>query len=185
MLCLVCHRVGPSSVCRECRLTLRLAPDRLLGDGVRLIAAFEHTGAARELVHHLKYRGLTDYADLVATVLAPRVPVLPLVPVPRAVSRRLRYGIDPSLVLAKRLSALTGAPVLPLLEPPLHTRRRAGGDHRSRVPSFRIRGRVPAHVVLVDDVVTTGATLEAALRSLPPDQVQSVIAANAVPARSR
>lgn len=185
MVCLVCHRLDPSSVCRDCRLTLRPAPDRLLGEGVRLIAAFEHTGAARELVLHLKYRGLTDYADLVAALLAPRLPVLPLVPVPRALSRRVRYGIDPSRVLAAKISALIGAPVVHLLEPPLHSRRRAGGNHRREVPPFRIRRRVPGAVLLVDDVVTTGATLESAVSSLGSDQVRSVIAANAVPVARR
>ena len=180
MLCLVCHRVDRSSVCGQCRLTLRPAPDRLLGNGVRLIAAFEHTGAARELVHHLKYRGLIDYADLVAAMLAPRIPNLPLVPVPRVFSRRLKYGLDPARVLATRLSVLTGAPVIPLLRPPLHTRRRAGGDHRWRVPPFRLRGTVPAAVLVVDDVVTTGATFDSAVHSLGPDRVRTVIAANAV-----
>lgn len=185
MLCLVCHRVDRSSLCIECRLTLRPVPDRLLDDGIRLIAAFEHAGAARELVHHFKYRGLTDYGDLVAAMLAPRIPRLPLVPVPRALSRRLKYGLDPARVLATKLSLLTGAPVLALLEPPFHTRRRAGGDHRWQVPPFRLRGPIPASVLVVDDVVTTGATLESAVRSLGRHRVRTVIAANAVAEEGR
>ncbi|MBW3666959.1 MAG: hypothetical protein KY394_05120, partial [Actinobacteria bacterium] len=83
MVCLVCHRVDRSALCQRCRLSLRPAPERLLPGGIRLVSAFEHTGAARELIHHLKYRGITGYADLVAALLAPRIPRLPLVPVPR------------------------------------------------------------------------------------------------------
>jgi predicted amidophosphoribosyltransferase len=179
MVCLVCHRLDRWSLCSECRLSLRPAPDRILPEGVRLIPAFEHTGAARELIHHLKYRGMTDYAELVAAVIAPRVPPLPLVPVPRALSRRLRYGIDPARVLANRLSTRTSAPVLPLFQPRLHTRRRAGGDHQRKVGLFRIRGPAPDSLLLVDDVVTTGATVEAAIRSLGQRRVVAVIAANA------
>jgi predicted amidophosphoribosyltransferase len=131
-------------------------------------------------VHHLKYRGLTGYADLVAALLSPRAPLAPLVPIPRALTRRVRYGIDPGRALAQRLSRITGAPVASLLGVPLHTTRRAGGDHRRPVLPFRIRGPLPPGLVLVDDVVTTGATLESAIRSLGPERVLLAIAANAV-----
>lgn len=180
MLCLVCHRPGRSALCLQCRASLRPAPDRVLAGGVRLISGFDHMGPAKTLVHHLKYRGITSYADLVAGVLAPRTPLLPLVPIPRALTRRVKYGIDPGRILAAKLSALTGAPVAPLLGAPLHSRRRAGGDHRRPVGPFRVHGPLPPAVVLVDDVVTTGATLEAAIESLGSDRVRMAIAANAV-----
>ncbi len=180
MLCLACHRPGRSTLCLQCRDGLRPVPDRVLAGGVRLVAGFEHTGPAKTLVHHLKYRGITSYADLVAAMLAPRTPPLPLVPIPRALTRRVKYGIDPGRVLASRLSNLTGAPIVPVLWPPLHTRRRAGGDHRRPVPAFRASGPIPPALVLVDDVVTTGGTLEAAIRSLGPERVRLAVAANAV-----
>jgi len=167
-------------LCLQCRDRLRPAPDRVLAGGVRLISGFDHIGPAKTLVHHLKYRGITSYADLVAEVLAPRTPLLPLVPVPRALTRRVKYGIDPGRILAAKLSALTGAPVAPLLGAPLHSRRRAGGDHRRPVAPFRVHGPMPPAVVLVDDVVTTGATLEAAIEALGPNRVRVAIAANAV-----
>lgn len=180
MVCQVCHRLTPGSLCPVCRAGLRPAPERLLDGGIRLLAGFEHSGAAKTLVHHLKYRGMTGYADLVAAMLAPRIPPLPLVPVPRALTRRLRYGIDPGRVLAQRVAGVTGAPLVPVLGAPVHTRRRAGSDHRRVVTPFRIDGPLPSALVLVDDVVTTGATLEAAIRSLGPERVRMAIAANAV-----
>ncbi|MGH8946239.1 MAG: ComF family protein [Acidimicrobiia bacterium] len=180
MVCLVCHRLAPTRLCPECRRGLRPAPEGLLAGGVRLVAGFEHTGPAKTLVHHFKYRGIAGYADLVAALLVPRMPPAPLVPVPRALTRRIRYGIDPGRVLARRISRLTGSPVAPVLRSPLHGRRRAGGDHGRPVAPFRIGGPMPPAVVLVDDVVTTGATLEAAIAALGPDRVLMAIAANAV-----
>lgn len=146
-----------------------------------MIAAFVHSGPARVLAHHLKYRGLDGYALLVAAMLAPRLPEAPLVPVARALSRRVRFGTDPALVIASQLSRETGLPVYRLFKPPLHSRRRAGGDHGLEVPMPHVRKRTLEKVVLVDDVLTTGATLEAAVSAIGVNQVRAAVVANAVP----
>lgn len=187
MICQACHRLGGGGgiLCADCMRRMRPAADRLLPGGLRLIAAFEHVGPARALVHHLKYRGLVQYGDLVASVLVPRLPRVPLVPVPRALTRRIRYGVDPARILADRLAAEMGVPVLPLLETPIHSRRRAGRDHRRPVATFRLR-RLPAvPVAIVDDVVTTGATMLGACRSIGASRVHAAVAANAVSAISQ
>jgi predicted amidophosphoribosyltransferase len=146
-----------------------------------LVAAFEHSGPARVLVHQLKYRGLTGYADVVAMILGPRLPELPIVPVPRVWSRQLQYGVDPAVVLAERLARSIRVPVIKSLSAPIHTRRRAGGDHSKPVAPLRMT-RVPAGgVMLVDDVVTTGRTLEAAIGLLGAERVALAVCANAAP----
>ncbi len=182
MLCQTCHRAGSTwIVCDLCRRSLRSASNRILPGGVPVIIAFEHAGPARVLAHHLKYRGLVGYARLVAATLAGEVPPGPLVPVPRSLSRRLRYGTDPALLLATLLSRETGSPVYRLLRAPLHTPRRAGGDHRREVTIPGLRKRTLESVVLVDDVMTTGATLEAAVFAIGVEQVRAAVVANAVP----
>ncbi len=182
MLCQACHRFHSGHlICARCRQQIRLASDRLLPGGVRLVAAFEHSGPAKTLMHHFKYRGLTGYADLAASVLAERLPQLPLVPVPRARTRRIRYGIDPARALADRLAHHLGVPVLSLLQPPLHRQRRAGGDHSRVVTGFRLRHTPEGPVLVVDDVVTTGATMLSAITSIGEKHVRAVVAANAVP----
>ncbi len=178
MVCQVCHRVSRHPLCKVCTSQLRPAPDRLLPGGIRLVAAFEHEGPARVLIHHLKYRGLTPYADLVAKVLADRLPPLPIVPVPRALSRRIRYGVDPAEVLASRI----GLPVIRLLAPPLHSPRRAGGDHSGPAPVFRLRRGYRGKVIVLDDVITSGSTVAAAIDAIGRDRVCLAVAANAVPA---
>jgi predicted amidophosphoribosyltransferase len=157
---------------------LRPAPERILEGGIRLLAAFEHTGVARALVLGLKYRGLTSFADLVVDLLAPRVPAVPIVPIPRTWSRQMRYGVDPAREIAWRLARARGVPLLEVLSPPLHAPRRAGGDHDRPPPRLRL-GRAPeGRFVLVDDVVTTGATVRSAISSLGPDRIALVISAN-------
>lgn len=182
MLCQACHRFHSGHLlCASCRQRLRVAPDRLLPGGVRLVAAFEHSGPAKTLVHHFKYRGLAGYAELTASMLAKRLPPLPLVPVPRALTRRVRYGVDPARALANRLGQHLGVPVLSLLQPPLHKQRRAGGDHNRAVTGFRLRQVPKGPVLVVDDVVTTGATLLSAISSIGESHVRAAAAANAVP----
>lgn len=182
MLCQVCHRLTPNRLlCDRCRGQMRRAPDRILTGGVPVHAAFSHDGPARALVHHLKYRGQTGYAGLIAATLAHRLPRLPLVPVPRVLTRRVRYAIDPAKVIAQRLADRLGVPVLDLLGSAIHTRRRAGGDHRTPVTPFSVRRQPDAPVLLVDDVLTTGLTLERAVETIGSEMVRAAIVANAVP----
>ena len=116
--------------------------------------------------------GLADAAwDHQAEVLArcDLVTAIPLV-----WTRRLKRGFNQSELIARRLAALLGRPYLATLD---RTGRavqsRSSRSHRRRnvVGSFRLRTRKRpllegADLLLVDDVVTTGSTLEAAARVL-------------------
>lgn len=177
MLCQTCHSFSGDFLCDRCRADLRPAAERILEGGIRLVAAFEHTGVARGLVHDLKYRGLTRFADLVVEIVAPRVPRLPIVPVPRAWSRQIKYGIDPAREIGFRLAAALGVPLLDSLTAPVHALRRAGGDHSRPPPGFRVRGSSEDLVLLVDDVVTTGATVRSAAKTLGMSRLALVISA--------
>ena len=177
MLCQGCHRFAQGFLCDRCRSSLRPAADRILEGGIRLVAAFEHTGVARVLIHDLKYRGLTRFADLVVEMVSPRVPALPIVPVPRTWSRQIRYGIDPAREIGFRLAGALGVPLLDSLTAPVHAIRRAGGDHSRPPPGFRVRGRSEDRVLLVDDVVTTGATVRSAANTLGMSRLALVISA--------
>ena len=131
-------------------------------------SAFLHQGAARRLVHRLKYQGLEAAALWFAYDMARGLrEVTALVPVPRVFVRRLKYGVDQSRLLALALATRTGLPVFEALAPPLWAPRRAGRNQAKSFPG-RVRARAipPLPFALVDDVVTTGETLIAAGRAL-------------------
>lgn len=180
MVCLGCHQFTGGRLCAACRATIRPAKARLLPGGIPVLAAFEHEGAAKTLVHHLKYRGVAGLAELIAEVLEPRVPRLPLVPIPRAWSRRIKYGVDPSQAIAAALARRLKTPVVDGLVPPLHSQRRAGRDHSRPVEPFRARLALRYSAIIVDDVVTTGATAVAAVGAMGAEWVQMVVSASVV-----
>lgn len=128
----------------------------------------EHDGAARTLVRRLKYEGVAAVAHLVAPGLARLVPAAGtcLVPVPRTPIRRIRYGVDPAATLAAALSLHSGLPVVHALAPPLWHPPNAGSARRERRPPRLTARRVVHGAVLVDDVSTTGATLDAAAEAV-------------------
>jgi len=91
-----------------------------------------------------------------------------LVPLPRASSRTIGYGIDPARDLARRIATLTDLEVWPGLLAPLLHRRQAGRSRSERNPPiFRLMEHPPAgRLVLIDDVITTGRTLQQAQATL-------------------
>lgn len=130
-------------------------------------SVFAHEGAARLLVHRLKYEALAGIADRMAVVLEPLLgaEATAVVPIPRVTARRWKYGIDPAAALATALARRVEIPVVHCLRARFYVRRRAGTAASPRaLPSFRLRIPAPAGAVLIDDVVTTGTTLVAASR---------------------
>ena len=163
----------------------------------RALAAGAYDGALRAVVHALKYEGRRSLArPLAALILSRCEPVLAgadcLVPVPLHPSRRRARGFNQALDLARRLGT-NGLPVRQALRrvraTPTQTGLPAAQRHRNMRDAFAPARRTPALggvAVLVDDVSTTGATLDACARVLiemGAREVRAVTAARAVLSR--
>ena len=166
-------------LCGPCRLDLAMATPPRSRSGLLVAAALRHRGAARRLVHRLKYQGLLEAASVLGGFMAPLVPpgAHALVPVPRARLRRARFGVDPAQALAEATASITGVPVTPLLRAAIWWPRHASRPRRGRgPPGFRRAGAPVGITVLIDDVATSGSTLEAARAVLGEDVRHGVVA---------
>lgn len=120
--------------------------------------------------------GERRYASVLAELIAAAsegwlAPDDVLVPAPASPAAVRRRGFDHADDITRALGALTGHPTARLLDAARTADQRAlTRDERfaNRMGAFRVRAgvSVPEHVVLVDDVFTTGATFDAASRVL-------------------
>jgi predicted amidophosphoribosyltransferase len=158
-------------VCDRCAATMRAAPTAAPPPGVDVwCAPFAYDGVARELVARVKYRGAHAATGWLAcemvALVAPPVPVV-VTWAPTTAARRRARGFDHAELLAAAVARLLRRSLRRLLV------RGAGDPQTGRAaserrigPTFSARTPVPASVLLVDDVATTGATAAAAARAL-------------------
>lgn len=144
-------------------------------DGIA--SPFRFEGLARQAVHLLKYRNLQALAPGLARLMAVHcrlhpVPAEAIVPVPLHRSRLRQRGYNQAELLARGLGEELGLPVvLGWLERPRAGQpqaRTSGREERwaNTAGAFRAMGRDAGAVLLVDDVCTTGATLNACAAAL-------------------
>jgi ComF family protein len=141
-----------------------------------------YEGAAKECIRHFKYSGQKQlvplFRDLMRNFLkadnVPRVTANLIVPVPIHPIRRLSRGYNQSELISKILSDLAGVPfsmdnLIKIKNTPPQTELPKGARMKNLRGSFlaprpsRISGK---SVLLADDVMTTGATLETCAREL-------------------
>jgi predicted amidophosphoribosyltransferase len=158
----------------------------LLGPGPpgldRAWSSAPHEDVARGLVAALKFRRLLPVAGLMAERIQWLAPAHMLsgtvVPVPTAPARLRQRGFDPAAEIAAALAERLDTP----LDPCLFRRgssRQVGRRRAERIghpPQIGARAKAPPSVLLIDDVLTTGATLTACAQALRSSGAKRVVA---------
>jgi ComF family protein len=175
-------------LCRGCRGALqRLSAEPVWPCGVRVWAPVAYSGPARDVVSALKFRGAVGLADAMAAQIAANAPPellagVTLVPVPLHPRRRRSRGYNQAAAIAAALGERAHLPLADCLvrKGPAVTQVGRHRAERRAGPAGVIAATepVPSRVLLVDDVVTTGATLAAcqnALRDAGTSELAAVV----------
>jgi ComF family protein len=191
-LCAACEAELPvnDAACRACAVPLPEAG--LCGACIGaqspltvVCAPFVYAAPLDRLLPRLKFAGDLAAGRLVSQLMADHLRTAPqpqaLVPVPLHRARLRRRGFDQALEIARPLGRALGLPVLDGALVRLRATREqstlsAIARRRNVRGAFAVRPKLPlpAHVALVDDVMTTGATLRAAAAALRQAGVQRV-----------
>ena len=142
---------------------------------------YSRGGDVKELLAALKYRGRSSLGHFLGRCMATELlfsgfyqGIDCIVPVPLHPRKQKRRGYNQSEVLAEGISAITGIPVFPHLlyrNQDTHTQTHKGGRERWASVGNVFGCKEPGlledkHVLLVDDVLTTGATMVACADAL-------------------
>jgi ComF family protein len=196
--CAGCGGFG-ALLCERCRSAFRPPADPadrfvaadagiVVGDHLELaVAAFAYEGELRSVLGRVKYAGAARVSEHLAAAAEPafrRVlgvsgPVT-LVPVPLHPARQRERGFNQAALLADAFARLTALPRADLLVRDRATVRQHGLDRASRVRNLAgafqavARAEMPRAVIVVDDILTTSATMEscaAVLRAAGAERV--------------
>jgi ComF family protein len=175
--CVRCGLPGPELLCGTCRA------DPPAFDAVRAGALFG--GPVADAIHRLKYGNRPSLARPLGAwlaAIAPPAPGAAIVSVPLARGRRIERGYDQAALLADAVARAAGArrsrvrgALLRVRETPPQVGRTRAERSRNVAGAFEAsRALSGRDVVLVDDVVTTGATADAASRAAKDAGARSV-----------
>ncbi len=153
------------------------------------VAPYLTRGVVRELIHRFKYRHQFHLRHVLGGWLAesladPRLQSPPfdrIVPVPLHPARERERGFNQARVLARFLSKQTGVPLLPGLKRVRFTPSQTRFDREARIENLRNAFRMGhtgdvrnLHLLLIDDVLTTGSTVHECARVLKEAGAASV-----------
>jgi len=181
---------GEDLLCLDCRYNLpftdfHLKPDNMVAqqfwgkinlEGAYAMCYFAKGGKIQNLMHNFKYKGVQKIGNLLGNIAGEQLLKSPvfktadvIIPVPLHKSRLRKRGYNQSMCFAEGLSEKMGIPVdennlvrLRATETQTHRSRFSRFENMQEVFSLinpeALRNK---HVLLVDDIVTTGSTMEA------------------------
>ena len=183
------------TVCLKCRYTLpftgyenhadnplaQVFYGRVRFHGVTACFFFAKSGKVQHLIHELKYKNNPEAGIFLGQELGKTIKDAPLfqgidylIPVPLHPRREKQRGYNQSLLIAQGINEVTGIPIgdkylIRAICTTTQTKKSAEERHKNVKDIFEVRfpeeleGK---HVLLIDDVLTTGATLESCAHQL-------------------
>lgn len=152
----------------------------------RCVSCAYYSGPMKRAIHHFKFRGApgaaVPLAGLMETALKSELAGIPfdrITFVPMAPARQRMRGYNQAELLARELSRRTGIPLEGLLEKtkdtPMQHTLNAQERRENLRGSFAVTGPVRGRtILLVDDVVTTGETLQECARCLRDEGAKAI-----------
>lgn len=177
--CYRCNAVSrDSAVCQKCRKTSPLT---------HVWIRTNYKDTAKEVIYRLKFARAKAAANVIAECMEEQIPYLPtdtvITYVPTATSRVRLRGYDQSRLIARAIAKRRGLKCSALLMRVGQTRQ-VGSDRKHRImqatKNYQLRKNKPLpikHVLIIDDILTTGASLESAAKLLKQAGVKRVSAA--------
>ncbi|MBR6530295.1 MAG: ComF family protein [Clostridia bacterium] len=186
--CLFCSRAAEGCVCEGCARELDAAAS-LISSAVPFadvaFTVFEYgQKKVRRAVFQLKRRADARLADTLARFLARETKdytlgALCVTYVPRRLSQKWRQGTDQAREIARAFAKHAGLPCVRLLVRRGVSRRQHDLEKEARAANvhgkFRAKGPLCGTVVLIDDIITTGATASEASRVLRAAGAERVV----------
>jgi predicted amidophosphoribosyltransferase len=182
--CFGCHQLGPS-ICSSCRSNWHPHYYKTKFDSLTVHSALLYTPTASKIILAAKESGLKGADELlinaITHVLAKAVPdntLFRLVPVPSSKASQRRRGRSFIVDLVSQISQRTGIPMIDCLQLSRRVLDQSGLHRDERASNvagaFTLSSRARGELILVDDVVTTGATLREAARAVNSQGFQAV-----------
>jgi predicted amidophosphoribosyltransferase len=190
--CFGCKRLGPS-ICSECRSSWHPHYYKTVVDDLIVHSALLYTPTASKIILAAKESGEKGadnlVIDAIVHVLAKKsveTSLCRLVPIPSSKASQRRRGRSFIVDLVTQVSERTGIPMVDCLQVSRRVKDQSGLHRDERAANlagaFSLSSHARGELILIDDVVTTGATLREALRAVNSQGFHAVGSVSAVTA---
>lgn len=190
--CFGCQKLGPS-ICSDCRSSWHSHYYRTKFDSLTVHSSLLYTPTASKIILAAKESGMKKADELIIDALCLALQrskldtrVSRLVPIPSSKLSQRRRGRSFIVDLVEGISRKTGIEMVDCLELSRRVKDQSGLHRQERATNlagaFRLSSQVRGELILVDDVVTTGATLREAFRAVNSQGIHAIGSVSAITA---